>query len=175
MLSWSSYCKCQRKVDELCKSRSVIYSFSCRRQKPEERLQGGSGVQRRTRKKQAPHSMADLLFTTKKHFPDSKIFVNSVLIRSYIGYKALFDFNSQLEIMCHNFGVTFLEANCWVARRDLGRDGRHLNRRGVARLAALFEAVMDFGLRLETEHSAAVYPLSSISNSQTPPIPENGQ
>ncbi|KAG8245985.1 hypothetical protein J6590_095121 [Homalodisca vitripennis] len=82
---------------------------------------------------------------------------------------------STLEIMCHNFGVTFVEANCWVARRDLGRDGRHLNRRGVARLAALFEAVMDFGLRLETEHSAAVYPLSSISNSQTPPIPGNGQ
>ncbi|KAG8245231.1 hypothetical protein J6590_005541 [Homalodisca vitripennis] len=94
---------------------------------------------------------------------------------SDIGYKALFDLNSQLEIMCHNFGVTFVEANCWVARRDLGRDSRHLNRRGVARLAALFEAVMDFGLRLETEHSAAVYPLSSISNSQTPPIPGNGQ
>ncbi|KAG8278257.1 hypothetical protein J6590_025593 [Homalodisca vitripennis] len=82
---------------------------------------------------------------------------------------------STLEIMCHNFGVTFVEANCWVARRDLGRDGRHLNRRGVARLAALFEAVMDFGLRLETEHSDAVYPLSSISNSQTPPIPGNRQ
>ncbi|KAG8251347.1 hypothetical protein J6590_081581 [Homalodisca vitripennis] len=104
---------------------------------------GGPGDNGGHGKKQVLHSMADLLFTTKKHFPNSKIFVKSVLIRSDIGYKALFDFNSQLEIMCHNFGVTFVEANCWVARRDLGRDGRHLNRRGVARLAALFEAVMD--------------------------------
>ncbi|KAG8266073.1 hypothetical protein J6590_079507 [Homalodisca vitripennis] len=47
-------------------------------------------------------------------------------------------------------------------------------RRGEARLAALFEAVMDFGLRLEIENSAAVYPLSSISNSQTPPMSGNG-
>lgn len=137
---------------------------------------GGPGYDGGHGKKQVLHSMADLLFTTKTHFPNSKVFVNSILIRSDISYKALFDFNSQLEIMCDNFGVTFVEANCWVARRDLGRDGRHLNRRGVARFAALFEEVMEFGLKPETECTAAVpSPSSADPNPQTPPFQGNGQ
>lgn len=102
---------------------------------------GGPGYNGGHGKRQTLHSMADLLYNVRARFPNSKIFVNSVLIRSDINYKALFDFNDQLDLMCNNFGVRFVEANCSVGRRDLARDGRHLNRRGVSRLAALFESV----------------------------------
>ncbi|KAG8248416.1 hypothetical protein J6590_040880 [Homalodisca vitripennis] len=85
--------------------------------------------------------MADLLYTVRTQFPNSKVFVNSVLTRTDISYKALFHFNEQIELMCGNFGVTYVEANCSVGRRDLARDGRHLNRRGITHLATLFESV----------------------------------
>lgn len=102
---------------------------------------GGDG------KKQALHAMADLLFTTKNHFPNALVFLNSILIRSDISYKALFHFNEQLDLMCMNFGVSFVEANCWVNKHHLARDGRHLNWTGNQRLGQLFSdlftAVLD--------------------------------
>jgi len=108
---------------------------------------GGPGYNGGHGKKEALHSMADLLYTAKTKFKNSKIVLNSVLIRQDITYKALFDFNSQLELMCNNFDVTFVEANCSVGRRDLSRDGVHFNRRGVSRLSSLIENVIDITLR----------------------------
>ncbi|KAG8324002.1 hypothetical protein J6590_102730, partial [Homalodisca vitripennis] len=90
---------------------------------------GGPGYNGGHGKRQALHSMADLLYTVRTQFPNSKVFVNSVLTRTDISYKALFHFNEQIELMCGNFGVTYVEANCSIGRRDLARDGRHLNRR----------------------------------------------
>ncbi|KAG8308679.1 hypothetical protein J6590_104076, partial [Homalodisca vitripennis] len=61
-------------------------------------------------------------------FQNSKIVLNSILIRRDIGNRALRDFNYQLDLMCNNFGVEFVEVNNCVGRRDLARDGTHLNR-----------------------------------------------
>jgi hypothetical protein len=119
---------------------------------------GGPGYNGGHGKREALHEMADLLFTVKSTFPNSKIYVNSILIRSDISYKPLYDFNEQLELMCNNFGVAFVEANCWVTRRHLARDGRHLNRGGVSRLASLFDAVIPAALRLSRESAADPVP-----------------
>jgi hypothetical protein len=119
---------------------------------------GGPGYNGGHGKREALHDMADLLFTVKSNFPNSKIYLNSILIRSDITYKALYDFNEQLELMCNNFGVGFVEANCWVTRRHLARDGRHLNRGGVSRLASLFGAVIPAALRLSRESVAETAP-----------------
>lgn len=108
---------------------------------------GGPGYNGGHGKKEVLHSMADLLFMAKTHFPNSKIFLNSILIRNDIGYKALNNFNNQLELMCWNFDVKFVDANCRVARNDLSRDGVHLNRRGVHRLSTLFVEVLSVAVR----------------------------
>ncbi|KAG8275091.1 hypothetical protein J6590_093938, partial [Homalodisca vitripennis] len=86
---------------------------------------GGPGYNGGHGKRQALHSMADLLYTVRTQFPNSKVFVNSVLTRT------------------GNFGVTYVEGNCSVGRRDLARDGRHVNRRGITHLATLFESVFN--------------------------------
>ncbi|KAG8245627.1 SUMO1 sentrin specific peptidase 8 [Homalodisca vitripennis] len=135
---------------------------------------GGPGYNGGHGKREALHDMADLLFTAKTHFPNSKIYVNSIIIRSDIGYKALYDFNTQLDLMCNNFGVMFVEANCWVARRHLARDGRHLNRKGVARLASLFGAVIPAALRLMGRSAATtsqVDPLTLGLDPELSPLP----
>lgn len=93
-------------------------------------------------KREALHAMADLLFTVKTLFPSAVTFLNSILVRSDIGYKALFHFNDQVELMCSNFGVVFVEANCWIERHHLARDGRHLNGRGNLRLGELFSSLI---------------------------------
>lgn len=91
--------------------------------------------------------MADLLYTAKTAFPNSKILLNSVLIRCDINFRALHDFNDQLELMSNNFGIEFVEANNCVSGRDLSRDGVHLNRRGVGRLGSLLVDTVSAALR----------------------------
>lgn len=108
---------------------------------------GGPGYNGGHGKREALHSMADLLFTVKSNFQNSKIFLDSVLIRRDFGYKPLYDFNLQLELMCNNFDVEFVEANTCVSRRDLAQDGVHFSRRGVARLGSLFVNAISAALR----------------------------
>ncbi|KAG8308670.1 hypothetical protein J6590_104368 [Homalodisca vitripennis] len=81
-------------------------------------------------KRAALHSMADLLSTAKKHFPISHIMLSSVLTRRDIAPLPLCNFNEQLEVMCINFNVTYVDANRLVRGYHLARDGRHLNRAG---------------------------------------------
>ncbi|KAG8251545.1 hypothetical protein J6590_077697 [Homalodisca vitripennis] len=81
-------------------------------------------------KRAALHSMADLLSAAKKHFPISDIMLSSVLTRRDIAPLPLFNFNEQLEVMCINFNVTYVDANRLVRGYHLARDGRHLNRAG---------------------------------------------
>jgi len=107
---------------------------------------GGPGYNGGHGKREALHDMADLLYTAKTQFPHSKVFLNSVLIRRDITYKALYDFNFQLELMSYNFDVMFVEANC-VGRRHLSRDGIHLNRGGVSRLGSMIADVIDSTLQ----------------------------
>lgn len=57
-----------------------------------------------------------MLLTVNNHFPNAKVFVKSIIIRSDIANKALSDFYEQLELMCTNFVVTFVEANCCITR-----------------------------------------------------------
>ncbi|KAG8329221.1 hypothetical protein J6590_091487, partial [Homalodisca vitripennis] len=81
-------------------------------------------------KRAALHSMADLLSTAKKHIPISDIMLSSVLTRRDIAPLPLCNFNEQLEVMCINFNVTYVDANRLVRGYHLARDGRHLNRTG---------------------------------------------
>lgn len=46
-------------------------------------------------------------------------------------------FNIQLEQMCDNFSVSFVDANHRVPKRDFSRDSKHFNRRGVSHLGSL--------------------------------------
>lgn len=97
-------------------------------------FKGGPGYNGGHGKREALHDMAELLFTARTKFPEATVVLNSVLTRRDIGYGALYNFNSQLELMCNNFGVRFVEANTCVTKSDLVRDGVHFNRRGVSRL-----------------------------------------
>lgn len=117
---------------------------------------GGPGYNGGHGKREVLHSMADLLYTVRVNFPGARVFLNSVLVRRDISYKALYDFNYQLDLMCNNFGVEFVEANSCVRRRDLGRDGVHFNRGAVSRLGALFVGAI----------SAALQSVSADSNNQ---------
>lgn len=108
---------------------------------------GGSGYNGGHGKREALHCMADLLFSAKTQFPKARTFLNRVLVRRDISYKSLLNFNDQLELMCINFNVTFVEANCCVGRRDLSRDGVHFSRRGVSQLGSLFVNVITEALQ----------------------------
>ncbi|KAG8261643.1 hypothetical protein J6590_068183 [Homalodisca vitripennis] len=92
-------------------------------------------------KREVLHDLANLLFTTKTHFPNTMVFVNSLLVRSDLTYRALFDFNEQVKLMCNNFDVVFVEANCWVKRHHLEKDGRNLKKTGNYQLGKLFLSV----------------------------------
>jgi hypothetical protein len=78
-------------------------------------------------KREALHSMADLLSTTRQLFPNSKIILSGVLLRGDITYYHLNHFNEQLYMMCINFGITFVNANRVLRWNHLAQDGRHLN------------------------------------------------
>ncbi|KAG8329682.1 hypothetical protein J6590_081221 [Homalodisca vitripennis] len=134
---------------------------------------GGAGYNGGHGKREALYDMADLLFTTKTHFPNTMIFVNSILVRSDITYRALFDFNDQLDVMCNNFGVMFVEANCWVKKQHLAREGRHLNRRGSHQLGTLFSEVFSvaFGLKKGYD-TVGVIPGLEENASKEPILPE---
>ncbi|KAG8250475.1 SUMO1 sentrin specific peptidase 8 [Homalodisca vitripennis] len=91
---------------------------------------GGPGYNGGWGKREALHSMADLLSTAKKIFPNSVIVVNSVLTRQDISKEALFHFNEQLMLMCNNFSAEFLDTTDVIRHYHLARDGTHLNRKG---------------------------------------------
>ncbi|KAG8319255.1 hypothetical protein J6590_095817 [Homalodisca vitripennis] len=74
--------------------------------------------------------MADLLSVAKGQFPKSRIILSGVLKRGDISNSSIYLFNEQLDLMCNNFGVVFVDANDSIKRYHLARDGRHLNRTG---------------------------------------------
>lgn len=115
---------------------------------------GGPGYNGGHGKRKILHDMADLLYTARTRFPQAKVILNSVLVRRDIGYRALYDFNEQLEFMCNNFDVTYVETNCSLGRGDLARDGVHFGRHGVSRLSSLLVDVV----------SAVLSPKETTSN-----------
>ncbi|KAG8328151.1 hypothetical protein J6590_000807 [Homalodisca vitripennis] len=58
----------------------------------------------------------------------------------------------------------FVEANCWVSRRHLARDGRHLNRESVSRLSSLFGALIPASLRVMEDSVASGVPGPGLSS-----------
>ncbi|KAG8280140.1 SUMO1 sentrin specific peptidase 8 [Homalodisca vitripennis] len=91
---------------------------------------GGEGYNGGWGKRAVLHTMADLLNVARHNFPNSLIMLSGVLLRNDISALAIANFNEQLALMCNNFGVLFVDANLWLLRRHLARDGRHLNRIG---------------------------------------------
>ncbi|KAG8287877.1 hypothetical protein J6590_027216 [Homalodisca vitripennis] len=91
---------------------------------------GGPGYDGGWGKREALHSMADLLSTAKWTFANSVIIVNSVLTRKDISQRALFYYNDQLMLMCNNFNVEFFDVIEVIRPYHLACDGTHLNRRG---------------------------------------------
>ncbi|KAG8246259.1 hypothetical protein J6590_088339 [Homalodisca vitripennis] len=91
---------------------------------------GGEGYNGGWGKRAVLHTMADLLNVARHSFPNSLIMLSGVLLRNDISALAIANFNKQLALMCNNFGVLFVDANLWLLRRHLARDGRHLNRIG---------------------------------------------
>ncbi|KAG8318382.1 hypothetical protein J6590_006698 [Homalodisca vitripennis] len=109
---------------------------------------GGPGYNGGDGKRKVLHEMADLLYTVRTSFPNSKAFLDSVLVRRDISDRALSHFNDQLYLMCNNFGVEFVEANNCVSRRDLTEDGELFTGRALSRLGSLFVANISAALRL---------------------------
>lgn len=91
---------------------------------------GGQGYDGGWGKRAVLHSMAELLSTAKKTFPDSRILLNSILVRCDIRKHALLSFNEQLYLMCNNFNVEFVDVSNVIKIHQLARDGRHLSRSG---------------------------------------------
>ncbi|KAG8293389.1 hypothetical protein J6590_018804 [Homalodisca vitripennis] len=130
---------------------------------------GGPGYNGGHGKREALHSMADLLYTARTPFQNSKIVLNSILILRDIGNRALRDFNYQLDLMCNNFGVEFVEVNNCVCRRDLARDGTHLNCGGASRLGSLMlDVVSQYLAQL-----APTFPPQKATS--VAPTPETGE
>lgn len=127
---------------------------------------GGPGYNGGHGKREALHAMADLLYAAKRSFPEAKIFLSSVLVRRDISYKALHSFNTQLELMCNNFSVEFVEANSCVRRRDLSRDGVHFSRGAVSRLGSLFVNALTAALKPQSVQGTSLDPdPGSVDNS----------
>ncbi|KAG8294648.1 hypothetical protein J6590_098619 [Homalodisca vitripennis] len=78
-----------------------------------------------------------------------------------------------LDVMCNNFGVMFVEANCWVKKQHLARDGRHLNRKGSHLLGTLFSEVFSvaFGLKKGYD-TVSVIPGLEENASKEPILPK---
>ncbi|KAG8273256.1 hypothetical protein J6590_025692 [Homalodisca vitripennis] len=91
---------------------------------------GGEGYNGGWGKRAVLQTMADLLNVARHSFPNSLIMLSGVLLRNDISALAIANFNEQLALMCNNFGVLFVDANLWLLRRHLARDGGHLNRIG---------------------------------------------
>lgn len=131
---------------------------------------GGPGYNGGHGKREALHAMADLLYTAKTSFPGSRVFLSSVLVRRDIGYKALHSFNAQLELMCNNFSVEFVDANSCVSRRDLSRDGVHFSHQAVTRLGSMFEEAITMGLATSSSaQSASLEPEPESALRDEPP------
>ncbi|KAG8300555.1 hypothetical protein J6590_073772 [Homalodisca vitripennis] len=65
------------------------------------------------------------------------------------------------------------DANCWVKKQHLARDGRHLNRRGSYQLGTLFSEVFSvaFGLKKGYD-TVGVIPGLEENASKEPILPE---
>lgn len=75
-------------------------------------------------------SIAQLLSTARRQFPESKLVVNSVICRRDISKRALTHFNDQLYSMCNHFGAYFADASLAIGDAHLASDGKNLNRQG---------------------------------------------
>jgi hypothetical protein len=127
---------------------------------------GGAGYNGGGGKRAILDSMADLLYMIRTKFPNSKVFLNSIPIRRDINKKSLVQLNEQIELMCFNFGVHYVEVNECLRWYHLARDGRHLNRKGNYLLGFLIHQVL---LNVCVPHPE-MYP----SNNAIPSAPTSG-
>ncbi|KAG8314641.1 hypothetical protein J6590_087930 [Homalodisca vitripennis] len=103
---------------------------------------GGSGYNGGCCKRLILDSMADLLYTVKTKFPTSKVFLNCIPIRRDLKYGTLCMLNEQIELMCFNFGVQYVDLNFCLRLRHLTRDGRYLNKEGNFLLGFIMHQIL---------------------------------
>jgi hypothetical protein len=73
-----------------------------------------------------------LVITAKTKFSTSRVVLNGVLQWRDVSWRHIGAINSRYEWLAQILGVTFVDPNSWVGEWDFGRDGLHINRRGVS-------------------------------------------
>ena len=86
----------------------------------------------------------DLAVTAKSRFPSARIVLSGVLFRRDVWPRKIRRVNRDMEWVAQRLGLLFVDPNGWVNESGLGRDGVHLNRKGVAELSGLFTRVAGF-------------------------------
>lgn len=83
----------------------------------------------------------DLATSVKNKFKSAKIVISGILRRRDVYYKRIDRINESIEWVCLQKEITFVDPNCWIGDRHLGRDGVHLNRKGSQVIANLFKNI----------------------------------
>jgi len=87
----------------------------------------------------------DLVSTAKSEFSISRVVLSGQLRRREVSWRRIGDVNSRYEWVVQTLVVTFVDTNSWVDDWDFGRDGHHINRRGVRHLGQLYSKVCGIG------------------------------
>ena len=111
-------------------------------------IHGGSNNLRRCRS--FDHLMGDIYelgVAAKTRFPSSRIVLSGVIRRRDVWSRKVARINRDMDFVAKALGFMFVDPNGWISESSLGRDGVHLNRRGVAELSGLYTRVAEFCTR----------------------------
>jgi len=87
----------------------------------------------------------DLVNTAKTKFSTSRVVLSGMLRRRDMSWRHNGAINSRYGWVAQTLGVTYVDPNSWVDNWDFGRDGLHINQRGVRHLGQLYSRVCGIG------------------------------
>lgn len=89
--------------------------------------------------------MRSLVKKVKTINKNIKIRVSGIIKRRDQDIRYIEAVNDCLDYLCKLENVIFVDSNLWIENSDLGRDGLHLNKRGVNKLGSLWSRVLNSG------------------------------
>jgi hypothetical protein len=97
--------------------------------------------------------MYALVAAAKSKFPRYGLVLSGVLRRRNVTWQRIGAVNNRYDWVAKTLGACFVDPNSWIEDGDFGRDGLHLNRRGVRRLGPLYSRVCGFSDEIPTGRS----------------------
>ena len=88
-------------------------------------------------KKDIACEIKDLIIKGKKLFPKAKWAVSGVICRSDVAPSYVWDVNQLIKAECEGIECKFTDPNMTLGRKEIGKDGLHLNRVGSWKLGTL--------------------------------------